>query len=102
MSGRKGYAREGERKQGKERTHGRPLLHVDKDRKSVRATIRRAQGRSSVGRAAVSKTVGRGFESLRPCSLRREIRLAFGERPTPSREKWATRPMAVASGLLLS
>src|SRR6266511_4814590 len=27
----------------------------------------RAQGRSSVGRAAVSKTVGRGFESLRPC-----------------------------------
>src|SRR5207248_343336 len=26
-----------------------------------------AQGRSSVGRAAVSKTVGRGFESLRPC-----------------------------------
>ena len=25
------------------------------------------QGRSSVGRAAVSKTVGRGFESLRPC-----------------------------------
>src|SRR5207253_6644022 len=27
----------------------------------------RIQGRSSVGRAAVSKTVGRGFESLRPC-----------------------------------
>src|SRR3954453_15795628 len=27
-----------------------------------------AQGRSSVGRAAISKTVGRGFESLRPCS----------------------------------
>ena len=27
----------------------------------------RTQGRSSVGRAAVSKTVGRGFESLRPC-----------------------------------
>ena len=27
------------------------------------------QGRSSVGRAAVSKTVGRGFESLRPCWL---------------------------------
>jgi hypothetical protein len=29
-----------------------------------------AQGRSSVGRAAVSKTVGRGFESLRPCCAR--------------------------------
>ncbi len=29
----------------------------------------RSQGRSSVGRAAVSKTVGRGFESLRPCSV---------------------------------
>src|SRR5579864_6469597 len=28
------------------------------------------QGRSSVGRAAVSKTVGRGFESLRPCFAR--------------------------------
>jgi hypothetical protein len=28
----------------------------------------RTEGRSSVGRAAVSKTVGRGFESLRPCS----------------------------------
>jgi uncharacterized cupin superfamily protein len=28
-----------------------------------------AQGRSSVGRAAVSKTVGRGFESLRPCCV---------------------------------
>ncbi len=26
-----------------------------------------AQGRSSAGRAAVSKTAGRGFESLRPC-----------------------------------
>src|SRR4051812_40511675 len=34
------------------------------------------QGRSSVGRAAVSKTVGRGFESLRPCysaRLEREL-----------------------------
>src|SRR2546428_12603990 len=31
-----------------------------------------AQGRSSVGRAAVSKTVGRGIESLRPCSPARD------------------------------
>src|SRR2546422_2289710 len=39
---------------------------------------RRTQGRSSVGRAAVSKTVGRGFESLRPCSL---LRAAEPTRP---------------------
>ena len=25
------------------------------------------QGRSSIGRASVSKTEGRGFETLRPC-----------------------------------
>ena len=37
-----------------------------------------AQGRSSVGRAAVSKTVGRGFESLRPCtSSRAETRMEW-------------------------
>jgi hypothetical protein len=36
---------------------GRPAIHW-----------LRTEGRSSVGRAAVSKTVGRGFESLRPCS----------------------------------
>jgi hypothetical protein len=47
--------------------------HPDRDscEKSVsepRATIvGRTQGRSSVGRAPVSKTGSRGFESLRPC-----------------------------------
>jgi hypothetical protein len=43
----------------------------------VAATLRRVEptladsslGRSSVGRAAVSKTVGPGFESLRPCYI---------------------------------
>ena len=33
----------------------------------LRYNLRATQGRSSVGRAAVSKTVGRGFEPLRPC-----------------------------------
>src|SRR5215212_5425077 len=32
----------------------------------------KAEGSSSVGRAAVSKTAGRGFESLLPCSCRTE------------------------------
>ena len=42
----------------------------------------RAQGRSSVGRAAASKSAGRGFESLRPCQdlppnlVRPSLRLA--------------------------
>src|SRR5918911_3064316 len=36
-------------------------------RAGTRLQFARTQGRSSVGRAAVSKTVGRGFESLRPC-----------------------------------
>jgi hypothetical protein len=39
VSGHEGQATEGERKQGKKRTHRRPLLHADKDRKSPRATI---------------------------------------------------------------
>ena len=48
------------------------LVHGRREREEATATIlSQAQGRSSVGRAAVSKTVGRGFESLRPCCTRR-------------------------------
>ena len=37
------------------------------------------KGCSSVGRAAVSKTAGRGFETLRPCQVKRGQ-----SRPTPA------------------
>ena len=30
-------------------------------------------GRSSAGRVVVSKTIGRGFESYRPCKIKKEI-----------------------------
>ena len=35
-------------------------------------TVRLLKGHSSVGRAAVSKTVGRGFESYCPCHVHME------------------------------
>jgi hypothetical protein len=46
----------------------------------------RTQGRSSVGRAAVSKTVGRGFESLRPCFIGKpeSVGRQDGGGPSPS------------------
>ncbi len=48
------------------------FAHATKDVRNAEATIpQRTKGRSSVGRAAVSKTVGRGFESLRPCTPHR-------------------------------
>ena len=37
----------------------------------ARRGLVRTQGRSSTGRALVSKTSGWGFESLRPCSIGR-------------------------------
>src|SRR5581483_8411298 len=46
----------------------RLIGHAGKMPKTEGYNLHRTQGRSSVGRAAVSKTVGRGFESLRPCS----------------------------------
>ena len=35
------------------------------------------KGFSSVGRASVSKTEGRGFESLSPCQKNKELRLVI-------------------------
>src|SRR5581483_9047991 len=54
----------------------RLIGHAGKMPKTEGYNLHRTQGRSSVGRAAVSKTVGRGFESLRPCWLGRRFRVA--------------------------
>jgi hypothetical protein len=43
------------------------VAHVKRISRRARLQSCPTKGRSSVGRAAVSKTVGRGFESLRPC-----------------------------------
>src|SRR5581483_6529133 len=61
--------------------HGRGV-----PRERRRYTGLRTEGRSSVGRAAVSKTVGRGFESLRPCRkcLLRGLAARPLDRPRPT------------------
>ncbi len=41
--------------------------HVLQSRRRLSNQLAQAQGLSSVGRASVSKTEGRGFESLSPC-----------------------------------
>src|SRR3954454_15274651 len=61
-------AREREREQREQRPERTSLPHAREDYQTTRGyNPELTQGRSSVGKAAVSKTVGRGFESLRPC-----------------------------------
>ena len=55
----------------------------------------RTEGRSSTGRAPVSKTGGWGFESLRPCSLRPPGRWTReGGRAAPT---WGAAPFPIAA-----
>jgi hypothetical protein len=84
-SGREGDPREGECEQEEKRAQGPPLrVPGRRSGDGRRLQSARTQGRSSVGRAAVSKTVGRGFESLRPC-------LSLGSPAGTSRARAATQ-----------
>jgi hypothetical protein len=65
-----------------------------------RATIRQAQGRSSVGRAPVSKTGCRRFESCRPCLYPSRIctrRLQRRQRKSAGMATTWQQPRAIAS-----
>ncbi len=64
--------------------HPLPLRLCVRPRQRPCALNARVQGCSSIGRASVSKTEGRGFEPLRPCHLFGTGRVELGLQATVS------------------
>jgi hypothetical protein len=83
------------------------VAHVKRISRRARLQSCPTKGRSSVGRAAVSKTVGRGFESLRPCFPFKPNGLpSSGSAPRRPRSgsassatSWTTRPGACLTNI---